>query len=94
MYNYVKAYMKEIMNNLMRGTNADMPNNIRTEIKRAGGKINYLRVKPQEIEVDWELKDFKANNRVYLDPNLFITHLVQLSEDIAHAVWKQQKSGE
>lgn len=91
MYNYVKAYMKEVMHNLICGANADMPNNIRTVIKRAGGKINYLRVKPQEIEVDWELKDFKANNRISLNPNLFRTHLIQLSEDITYAVWKPTK---
>lgn len=88
-YEYDVKLAKQIKDELLEGSNADLPKNIDYAISSRGGKVETMRVAPDSILVNWNLKGFTACNMIYL--NDLEVCINRLAEDIAHAMQRTAK---
>lgn len=88
-YEYDMKLAEQIRDEILEGANADVPQNIDYAISSRGGKVESMRIAPDSIHVIWHLKDFTADNRIYL--NALDAGVKLLAEDIAHAIWNSEK---
>lgn len=85
-YKYDEKLVEQIINEILEGANADVPQHIDYAISSRGGKVESMRIAPDSIHVKWNLKGFTADNRIYL--NNLDKDIALLAEDIAHAIYK------
>lgn len=87
-YQYDKKLKDKFYAQLTSGANADVPNNIKQLIKENGGVVEYIKVEPDKIVVEWHIDDFNARNDIYMrDLN---GKLQMLAEDLAHAIFRRE----